>query len=63
MVNTQTGDAAVFQQFKKKLMDGVKDHRVFDANRCEIVDVKETAIVNLFCRNLPVAQSVGLRIQ
>ena len=63
MVDSQPGDAALFQELENKLMDRVEDDRVLNSDRGEVVDVKESSVINLFSGNLPVAQAVGLRVQ
>ena len=55
MVDSQPGDAALFQELENEFMDRVEDDRVLNSDRGEVVDVEETPVVNLFGGDLPVA--------
>jgi hypothetical protein len=54
MVDSQSGDAVLFQELENELMDCVEDDRVLNPDRGEVVDVEETPVVNLFGGDLPV---------
>ena len=44
-------------------MHFVEDHRVLHPQRCELVDVEEAAVVDLFGCDTPVRQPVRLRVE
>src|SRR5262245_12291873 len=41
-------------------MSRSKDKRIFSADRCEFVDIEETPVIDFFCRDSPVRESIGL---
>src|SRR6516162_197098 len=63
VIDPQTCDASIFEEFKQKLVDSVENDRIFDTYRGQIIHIKETPIVDLFGRDSPVTQPVSLRIE
>ena len=63
MIDANACDRAGTHQIQKKPMNGVKHFWQFDPNRCQIIYVKKTAVIDLFGCDTPKRQSVGLRVE
>src|SRR5207302_3998863 len=60
VIDAQGVDASFVDQLEPEPVYGAEDVWVFDANRGQLVDVEEAAIVDLVGRDAPVAQPVSL---
>ena len=63
MIDPQPGDRPAGDQFKKKFVRSVENLRQFNADGCEIVDIKKAAVIDFFRRHPPKREPIRLRVQ
>ena len=63
MVDPQPRNLSPQQHLKDQMMTLLEDAGVFHADRRQVVDVEEAAIVDLIAGNLPIGQAVNLGVQ
>src|SRR5260370_1644524 len=63
MIDAKACDRAGTHQIQKKPMNSVKHLWQFDPNRCQIIYVEKTAVIDLFGCDTPKRPSIGLRIE
>ncbi len=63
VVDAQTGDVPFADEAEDELMRGIEDLPVLDADTSEMVDVEETAVVDLLGRDTPVGEPVPLGVE
>src|SRR5260370_11838229 len=61
MIDAKAGDRAGTHQIQKKPMNSVKHLWQFDPNRCQIIYVEKTAVIDLFGFDTPKRQSIRFR--
>ena len=63
VIDAQTGDRAAAHELERETVDLLEDERIFHAQRGELVDVEEAAVVDLFGGDAPVREAVRLQVQ
>jgi len=61
MVYSQTIDLSFSQQLQNKLVSLIEDIFIFLTQRCEIVHVKKSSIVDVISSHSPIGEAIGLR--
>ena len=60
VIDAKTGDQSLLGQPERELVHRSKDHRIFDPDGGQIVDVEEATVVDLVGRDAPRTQPVSL---
>src|SRR6202008_2235887 len=63
MIDANAGNGSVAHHLKKPLVDCLKDLRVFDSDRGQLVYIEKTAVIDFFGSHPPVAEAIGLGAQ
>ena len=63
MIDPQSADGTAGDKFKKKFVCGVENFRQFQADGCEIVNVKKPPVIDLLRRDAPEREPIRLRVQ
>ena len=63
MIDAKAGGGAASNQLEHETVDFLEHRRIFHAQRRELVDVEEAAVVDLFGRDAPVREPVRLGVE
>src|SRR5690625_1050374 len=63
MIDPQALDFSLLHQSQYQLMRGLEHPRIFHAQRGQIMNIEETAVVDLIRRRLPMRQTISLLLQ
>src|SRR3977135_3213667 len=63
MIDAHAGDSTGGNELEKQLVSRIEDFRQFHPDRGQIVDVEETAVINLLRRDPPEREPIRLVVQ